>query len=204
LSISDDCHFYIPEKFNLLRQRIHFANKSLDYLCLLEEVKAEHQEKVMEKFRRVPYPKTQLRQIVWRFKDVEEIPEGFTRDTAITGPEDVYRKFRFLFDGFTKERFVVFILNSKNAVQAVEFVSEGTLNASLVHPREVFRAAVLGIGASIIVAHNHPSGNFEPSRDDVEITRQLTESGKILGIPLHDHLIFTDSGYTSFAEKGLL
>jgi DNA repair protein RadC len=158
----------------------------------------------MEKFRPTPYPKTQLRQIVWRFKEVEEIPEGFTRDTALQSPDEVYRRFRFLFDGLTKERFVVFILNSKNAVQAIEFVSEGTLNSSLVHPREVFRAAVLGIGASIIVAHNHPSGNPDPSREDIEITRQLTESGRIIGIPVHDHLIFTDNGFTSFAERGLL
>jgi DNA repair protein RadC len=158
----------------------------------------------VEKFRPTPYPKTQLRQIVWRFKEVDEIPEGFTRDTALQSPDEVYRRFRFLFDGLTKERFVVFILNSKNAVQAVEFVSEGTLNASLVHPREVFRAAILGIGASIIVAHNHPSGNPEPSREDIEITRQLTESGRVIGIPVHDHLIFTDNGFTSFAERGLL
>jgi DNA repair protein RadC len=158
----------------------------------------------MQKFRPTPYPKTQLRQIVWRFKEVEDIPEGFSREALINGPEDVYRNFRFLFDGLTKERFVVFILNSKNAVQAVEFVSEGTLNASLVHPREVYRAAVLGIGAAIIVAHNHPSGNPEPSREDIEITNQLREAGKIMGIPLHDHLVFTEHGFTSFAARGLM
>jgi DNA repair protein RadC len=158
----------------------------------------------MGTFRPTPYPRTQLRQIEWRFKEVEELPQGFSRDATIRGPEEVFHRFRFLFDGLTKERFVVFILNSKNAVQAVEFVSEGTLNSSVVHPREVFRAAILGIGASIIVAHNHPSGNLEPSREDMEITRQLCESGRIIGIPVHDHLIFTDNGYTSFAEKGLL
>ncbi len=158
----------------------------------------------MQKFRVAPYPKIQLRQIVWRFKDVDEIPEGFTRDGQIVGPEDLYKRFRFLFEGLTKERFVVFILNTRNVVQAVEFISEGTLNASLVHPREVFRAAVLGIGASIIVAHNHPSGNLEPSREDIDITNQLREAGRIIGIPLHDHLLFTEHGYTSFAERGLL
>ena len=157
-----------------------------------------------KKFRPTPYPAHQLRQIVWRFKDVEELPLGFDRGTVIRSPEDVYRQYRFLFEGLVQERFVVFILNSKNAVQAIEIVSEGTLNASLVHPREVFRAAILGIGASIIVAHNHPSGNLEPSREDIEITRQLVESGKIIGIPIHDHLIFTENGCTSFAERGLL
>lgn len=158
----------------------------------------------MQKFRPTPYPKTQLRQIVWRLKEVEEIPEGFTRDSVIHGPEDLHRQFHFLFDGLVNERFVVFILNSKNAVAAIEIVSEGTLNASLVHPRETFRAAILGIGAAIIVAHNHPSGNREPSNEDLAITRQLTEAGKIIGIPLHDHVIFTQDGYTSFAERGLL
>jgi DNA repair protein RadC len=135
---------------------------------------------------------------------VEELPLGFSRETVIRSPEDLYRQYRFLFDGLTTERFVVFILNSKNAVQAIEIVSEGTLNASLVHPRETFRAAILGIGASIIVAHNHPSGNTEPSREDIEITTQLREAGKIIGIPLHDHVIFTDQGYTSLADRGVV
>jgi len=128
---------------------------------------------------------------------------GFDRSEPIRSPEDMMR-YRFLFEGYTTERFVVFILNSKNTVQGVEVVSEGTLNASLVHPREVFRSAVLGLGASIIVAHNHPSGNPEPSREDIQITKQLVEAGKILDIPLHDHIIFTEEGYTSFAERGLL
>ena len=155
-------------------------------------------------YRPTPYPKTQLKQVVWRFKDVEELPEGFTRDVVIHSPEDIFTHFRFLFEGLTAERFVVFILNGKNAVQAIEIISEGTLNASLVHPRETFRAAILGIGAAIIVAHNHPSGNPDPSREDIEITKQLTEAGKIIGIPVHDHLIITGSGYTSFAERGLI
>ena len=128
---------------------------------------------------------------------------GFDRSQPVTSPEAM-RRYSFLFDGYTTERFVVFILNSKNVVQGVEIVSEGTLNASLVHPREVFRSAVLGLGASIIVAHNHPSGNPEPSREDITITKQLVEAGKILGIPVHDHIIFTENGYTSFADRGLL
>ena len=159
---------------------------------------------MVQKFRPAGYAKYELRQIVWRFKDVEELPQGFSRDSIIRSPEDLYRQFRFLFENMTTERFVCFILNSKNAVQAIDIVSEGTLNASVVHPREVFRSLVLGMGAAVIVAHNHPSGNPEPSREDIEITKQLVEAGKILGIPVHDHVIFTDSAYTSFAERGLL
>lgn len=158
----------------------------------------------MNRYKPTPYPRTQLKQVVWRFKDVEELPEGFTRDVIIHAPEDVFKNFRFLFDDLTTERFVVFILSSANRVQAIEIVSEGILNSSLVHPRETFRAAILGMGASIIVAHNHPSGNPEPSSEDITMTRQISEAGKIIGIPLHDHLIFTKTGYTSFAERGLL
>ena len=145
-----------------------------------------------------------LRQVMWRFKEVEDAPALLKNDLTIRMPEDLHTKFRFLFDGFTTERFVVFILDSKNTVQAIEIVSEGTLNSSLVHPREVFRAAVAGLGAAIIVAHNHPSGNPEPSREDIEITRQLVEAGKILGIPIHDHIVFGRNCYTSFAERGML
>jgi len=101
----------------------------------------------MRKYRRVPYPSVLLREIVWRFRDVEELPVGFDRSEPVTSP-DMMKRYAFLFEGYTTERFVVFILNSKNVVQAVEIVSEGTLNASLVHPREVYRSAVLGLGAS--------------------------------------------------------
>ena len=78
------------------------------------------------------------------------------------------------------------------------------MNSSLCHPREVFRGAIVSTCASIIIAHNHPSGNIEPSQEDISITKQLVESGKIVGIPVHDHIIFADSTYTSLAERGLI
>lgn len=154
-------------------------------------------------FKPVKYATLTLKQIVWRFRDVEEVPEGLEKKVKVTTPGDMM-KFSFMFEDRTNERFVVFILNSNNIVQAVDIVTEGTLNASLVHPREVFRSAILGAGAAIIVAHNHPSGNTEPSSEDLNITRQLVESGKLLGIPVHDHIIFAGYSYTSFAERGLL
>jgi DNA repair protein RadC len=101
-------------------------------------------------------------------------------------------------------RFVVFWLNSKNRVMGFEVVSEGTLNSSLVHPREVFRSAIVATCASIVVMHNHPSGNTEPSKEDIEVTQQLVESGKIIGIPLLDHVIHAGDTFTSFAERGLV
>jgi DNA repair protein RadC len=104
----------------------------------------------------------------------------------------------------SQELFSVMVLDAKNGVREVLEISRGTLNASLVHPREVFKAAIDHRAASIIVVHNHPSGNPEPSREDVEITAQLADAGRIVGIPLHDHLILAGDRYTSFAERGLL
>jgi DNA repair protein RadC len=97
-----------------------------------------------------------------------------------------------------KEHFYVMHLNIKNRVTLVELVSLGTLNASLVHPRETFRRAVIAGSASIIVAHNHPSGEVEPSDEDTKVTNQLFEAGKILGITLHDHIIFAKDKFFSF------
>ncbi len=104
----------------------------------------------------------------------------------------------------TVEQFFVLVLDAMNGLKHLQLVTEGTLNASLVHPREVYKIAVDHRAASIIVVHNHPSGNPEPSREDVDITRQLAEAGKVLGIPLHDHLIVAGEGCTSLAGRGLL
>jgi len=102
----------------------------------------------------------------------------------------------------THEVFSVLVLDAAGAVIALEELSRGTLNASIVHPREVFKAAVDHLGASVLVAHNHPSGNPEPSPEDLAITRQLADAGKILGIPLHDHLIVAGNAFVSLAERG--
>lgn len=160
--------------------------------------------KATNQYRPFRYATTTLRQIVWKFKDVEDLPDKFDRSKPVHSPDEVYRQFRFLFDDQPRERFVVFLLNAGNRIQAIDIVTEGTLNASLVHPREVFRAAIVGTCASIIVAHNHPSGNIEPSNEDIQVTRQLIEAGKIIGIAVRDHIIFADKSYTSFAERGLL
>jgi len=103
-----------------------------------------------------------------------------------------------------KEHFWAIGLNSRNIIQYLELVSLGTLNASLVHPREVFRLSVHKAVASILIAHNHPSGNTEPSREDLEITKRLTEAGKILGIDVLDHIIIAGKDYLSFKEKSLI
>lgn len=103
-----------------------------------------------------------------------------------------------------KEQFVVLLLNTKNKIVGTEIISEGTLNNSVVHAREVYKPALLQNAAAIIVAHNHPSGEPQPSSEDIKVTRMLSESGKILGIPLLDHLIIGDGSYYSFQEQGVL
>jgi DNA repair protein RadC len=123
---------------------------------------------------------------------------------VVKSPEDVLRLMQPRMRDLSQELFYVMVLDAKNSVREVLEISRGTLNASLVHPREVFKAAIDHRAASIIVVHNHPSGNPEPSREDVEITAQLADAGRIVGIPLHDHLILAGDRYTSFAERGLL
>ena len=147
-----------------------------------------------------------IRTIIWRFAESgEDLPElNGKKKAVIRTPEDLVSNYSSLFSDQVRERFVVFWLSSSNTVMGFEVVSEGTLNSSLVHPREVFRGAIVATCASIIVAHNHPSGSKEPSQEDVSITRQIVESGKIVGIPVHDHIIFAGHSYTSFAERGLL
>ena len=100
-----------------------------------------------------------------------------------------------------KEQFVVILLNNKNKVIGTEVVSEGSLSSSIVHPREVFAPAILHHAAAIMVAHNHPSGDSKPSIEDEEVTRQLLRSGKVLGIPMIDHVIIGDGNYYSFLEN---
>ena len=95
-------------------------------------------------------------------------------------------------------------MDSRNREIKREIISVGSLNANLVHPREVFEPAVRNLAAQVILAHNHPSGDPEPSEDDLEITKRLVEAGKILGIEIVDHIIMTKSRYFSFKERNLI
>ena len=145
-----------------------------------------------------------IRTVTWRFKESIELDLPAKKSITIRTPSDVFENYQSLFKGQVRERFVVFWLNSANKVIGFEIISEGILNSSLCHPREVFRGAVVSTSAAIILAHNHPSGNVEPSQEDISITKQLVESGRIVGIPVHDHIIFADNSYTSLAERGLI
>jgi DNA repair protein RadC len=103
-----------------------------------------------------------------------------------------------------KEHFVVFYLDTQNQIIKREVISIGTLNASLVHPREVFEPAIRHSTAQIILAHNHPSGSVEPSEEDISVSKRLLEAGKILGIEILDHIIVTKDEYLSMREHNLL
>ncbi len=121
----------------------------------------------------------------------------------ISSPADVERLLRGRMANLDRENFVVVLLNTKNEVIETSTVSIGTLGASLVHPREVFKPAVRASAASVILAHNHPSGKVEPSQEDREVTRRLGEAADILGIEVLDHVIVGD-GYFSMKEHGML
>ncbi len=125
------------------------------------------------------------------------------QSVLILSPREVWDQMQDI-RNHKKEHFVVFFLDTQNQVVKREVVSIGTLNASLIHPREVFEPAVRFLAAHVIVSHNHPSGSLEPSDEDLRITKRLCDAGKLLGIELLDHVIVTASGYASFKEKNLL
>lgn len=124
--------------------------------------------------------------------------------TTVRSPQDIKRLLDERFRYEERERFFAVLLNTKNHYMGVEEVSLGSLNSSIVHPREVFKAAIRRSAASLIVAHNHPSGDCTPSREDIEVTRRLSEAGRIIGIEVLDHVIFGDGVILSLKEKGLM
>ncbi len=129
--------------------------------------------------------------------------EKSEKEIYINSPEDIVKELAHIKEN-KKENFVVLYLDARNKLIYKETVSIGSLNANLVHPREVFEPAVRNLAAQIILAHNHPSGDPEPSEDDLEITKRLVESGKILGIEVVDHIVITKTGFISFKEKNLI
>jgi DNA repair protein RadC len=122
----------------------------------------------------------------------------------IKGPTDIVSYVRQIARKAKREIFVAFYLDTRHKVRRAHVISIGSLSASIVHPREVFRPAVIHSAASLIVAHNHPSGEPEPSDDDIEITNRLADAGELLGIPLVDHVIVAGWRHISLREKNLI
>ena len=123
--------------------------------------------------------------------------------SPIRGPEDVLAQVGDL-SAARKEHFVVLLLNARHELQLRETVSIGSLNASIVHPREVFLPAILHSAASVVLVHNHPSGDPEPSDEDLSITRRLVQVGDLVGIGVLDHVIVAEGGVVSLRSRGLL
>ena len=130
----------------------------------------------------------------------KEKPE---QEIYIHSPEDTIKIISNIKNN-KKENFVALYLDARNKLIYQETISIGSLNASIVHPREVFEPAIQYLAAQIILAHNHPSGDPEPSTEDLAITKRLVESGKILGIEITDHIIVAKNGFISFKAKRLL
>lgn len=133
-----------------------------------------------------------------------ETQRGGDKRIQVTSPSAIHAIYGPRLRDLKREVFVVVHLNMANVIIGDHTISEGGLAASIVEPRAVFQRAILENAAAIICLHNHPSGNPEPSREDVAITRQLVEAGKVMGIPIHDHIIVAGEEYTSLASRGLV
>lgn len=139
---------------------------------------------------------------------VKDSSRPATMEKTIMSSKDVHllatKTLQSYFENHDREEFVIIGLDGKNKIQFLNSVSMGCLTSSIVHPREVFKAAILGNAVALILCHNHPSGDPRPSPEDIEITKRLVQAGEILGIKILDHVIIGDEQYTSFADKGLL
>lgn len=123
---------------------------------------------------------------------------------TITSPHDAYTVLQEWLESQDREVFCTLMLSTRNQVIGINQVSVGTLNSSIVHPRELFVSAILSKCAALILAHNHPSGDPEPSQEDLAITARLKQAGELLGIPVLDHIIIGDGRFVSLKERGVL
>jgi DNA repair protein RadC len=125
-----------------------------------------------------------------------------TSRVVLSSPDQVFARYGPLMEDLKKEVFRVALLDSQNGLLRDVVISEGTLSASLVHPREVFKPAILESAASVILLHNHPSGDPSPSREDLRLTRQLVDCSKLLDLRIHDHVIIGRERFVSLAQRG--
>ena len=165
------------------------ASKSVEYFTKIEGIGKDKAAVLASSF-----------ELARRIKNSEK---WYSR-IKITSPEDLAELFIPLLRDENKEKFLVVCLNSSNQIIKYEVISVGNLNSSIVHPREVFKAAIDNNSASIFLVHNHPSGNLDPSREDISITQRLVEAGNILDIKILDHLIVSNEGFTSFVQRRII
>jgi len=123
---------------------------------------------------------------------------------VVRSPEDAAAVLREVIGDYDREAFAVLLLDTKNRVIAVHIASIGLLETAPVHPREIFKAAILANTRAVILGHNHPSGDPEPSQHDVHVTRQLTEASRLLGVPVLDHIVVGDGVHVSLRARGII
>lgn len=143
---------------------------------------------------------------IFTIKQVREREGLYNCPLTISDPEDARAAINAVFalGEEASEKFGFFSLNTKNGITGAHIVSIGSLNQTIVHPREVYKAALINNAASILLFHNHPSGNATPSEDDINMTKRLILAGELMGIKILDHIIVTEEGFTSFRENNLI
>ena len=148
--------------------------------------------------RKPPYAGLKIR--------VQLVREGTRQEYGkrISSSQDVVELVAPDLNKYDREVFLSLLLNTKNMPIGVDEVSIGCLNSSIIHPRELFKSAVLASASSLILIHNHPSGDPEPSREDLELTKRLVKAGDLMGIKILDHVIIAGDGYLSLLDRGLM
>lgn len=145
----------------------------------------------------------QIKAVMETLEVREDVAEYLSPDRKYNSPEQIAALFQFL-TLETKEYFFTLHLDGKNRIACVDCVSVGSLNQSIVHPREVFKTALVSNAAALVLVHNHPSGDPSPSSEDIAITRRLKEAGDLLGIKVLDHVIVGTDGMVSLLERGVM
>ena len=173
---------------------IHFGN-------LLSLARCDYSE--FKKINGIGNAKAVTLSAVFELSRRIEIPP-FSEKKIFRSPEDIANYYIPRYRDSRIEVFKILLLNSANQIFREVVVSEGSLNLSIVHPREVFRLAITESAASVVLMHNHPSGNTSPSNEDIKITKQLVSAGDILGIRVIDHIIIAGNNFTSFVSLGLI
>lgn len=176
-----------------------------DLLCAHPDLRAVSRRPLQELAHRKGIGITRAAKIMAAFEIGRRTAAiGDSTDDRLSGPEDVAQRFIPLMRDLPTERFVALLLNNAGRIIREHIISEGSVNASIVHPREVFKAAVTELATSIILLHNHPSGTRAASKEDHAVTKQLVDAGKLIDIPVRDHIIICGNSYISFAENGWL
>lgn len=181
---------------------LHLANRVLSFFDEIQELKSATLEEMMSVKGIGQAKAVQLLAAVELGRRLSQ--KHPDKRYAIRSPKDAASLLMADMSSLKQENFVVLFLNVKNQVIHQQTIFIGSLNASIVHPREIFREAVKRSAASIICAHNHPSGNPNPSPEDIEVTQRLTDAGKIMGIEVLDHVIIGDHQFVSLKELGYM